>query len=343
MTSASAIRLQIESVLARKIPSALTPAPKSFHLVAPSGVPALDALLQGGLPLGAITEMTGPESSGRTSVALSYLAGLTRAGRVCAWIDTSDSLHAESAAAAGVELSRLLWVRCGVRVPPDRASGAEFSLPENYRVAPPAKRGLHGGGFGNHPRTETRGISAAVENLFRSESLGPRCAESQPRRLPERRLIASEWTRARCAAPLQIRPQTPWARIERALKAADLLLQGGGFSAIVLDMAAIAPEHVSRIEISTWFRYRAAAERTQASLLLLTQHACAKSAGELLLRFGPAKARCEEKTVFAGIEHCVEVARRRFDSKSNLFPLKKPLSSESHARWQSTSPWAGAR
>ena len=56
----------------------------------------------------------------------------------------------------------------------------------------------------------------------------------------------------------------PWARIEQALRVTDLLLQAGGFSAIVLDMASIAPEYVSRVPLATWFRYRAAAERTQA-------------------------------------------------------------------------------
>ncbi|MDQ2834513.1 MAG: hypothetical protein M3Y50_12345 [Acidobacteriota bacterium] len=39
----------------------------------------------------------------------------------------------------------------------------------------------------------------------------------------------------------------------------DLLLQAGGFSAIVLDLGSIAPEHVSRIPLATWFRYGAAA------------------------------------------------------------------------------------
>ena len=69
----------------------------------------------------------------------------------------------------------------------------------------------------------------------------------------------------------------------------DLLLQAGGFSAIVLDMASIELEHASRVPLATWFRYRAAAERTQACVLLLTQHGCAKSSTELLLRFEPGK------------------------------------------------------
>jgi len=76
----------------------------------------------------------------------------------------------------------------------------------------------------------------------------------------------------------------PWAKIEQALRVTELLLQGGGFSAIVLDMGSIWPEYASRVPLATWFRYRAAAEQTQASILLLTQHPCAKSSAELLLR-----------------------------------------------------------
>ena len=87
MTSASALRLQIESTLSRKIPSALTPAPKMMRPVAATGIEPLDDVLRGGLPIGAMSEMVGPECSGRTSVALSFLAQMTQAGKVCCWID----------------------------------------------------------------------------------------------------------------------------------------------------------------------------------------------------------------------------------------------------------------
>jgi hypothetical protein len=137
-------------------------------------------------------------------------------------------------------------------------------------------------------------------------------------------------------------PGKPWARIEQALRVTDLLLQAGGFSAIVLDMAGIAAEHVARVPMATWFRYRAAAERTQACVLLLSQHPCAKSSGELLLRFQPGEARTDEATVFTGIEHRVEVERRRFAVEtSNVIPLRKPPQKAAH--WRSQTTWAGAR
>ncbi len=343
MQSASTIRLQIETALAHRIPSALTPAQRGIRPVVPTGVASIDKLLDGGLPAGAITEMTGPECSGRTSLALSFLAHLTHEGSVCAWIDVSDTFHAESAAAAGVDLAQLLWVRCGA-VATGQPASYWFALPDKYLIPAPAKQGLYGGGFGPHPRNETNGFSDAVSDLLKSQVTAPRCAEPQPRRQAEKKTFEPNLRPFAQKAKLRTQPGKPWARIEQALGTTDLLLQGGGFSAIVLDMAGVAPEYASRVELSIWFRYRTAVERTQASLLLLSRHPCAKSAGELLLRFRPGNARDDEATVFTGIEHCLEVERRRFaPSSTNVVPLKKPPQRQSAAHWHSRSTWAGER
>jgi hypothetical protein len=114
MPSAQHLRAHIEANLAQRIPSALTPLPRLHRSVAPTGIRELDSLLDGGLPVGAISEIVGPECSGRTSLALTFVAAMTQTGKVCAWVDVSDTLHPESAAALGVDLSRLLWIRCGV-------------------------------------------------------------------------------------------------------------------------------------------------------------------------------------------------------------------------------------
>jgi recombination protein RecA len=124
----------------------------------------------------------------------------------------------------------------------------------------------------------------------------------------------------------------------------DILLQGGGFSAIVLDMGSIVPEYAIRVPLATWFRYRAAAERTRTSILLLTQYSCAKSSVELLLRFEPGEALREEATVFTGIERRVEVVRQRFTQTStNVIPLRKPPQRAHNAYWKSRTTWAGGR
>ena len=98
----------------------IRPAPE----MASTGIPALDTLT-GGLPRGCLTEICGSASSGRTSVLLSSLAAATRRGEYCALIDAGDALDPHFAEAAGVDLDRLLWVRCGEHVKPRSAGGSQ--------------------------------------------------------------------------------------------------------------------------------------------------------------------------------------------------------------------------
>ena len=104
-----------ERLATRILPSSVVPASRLSIRPAPemvsSGILAIDALT-GGLPRGCLTEICGPASSGRTSLLLAALAAATHRGEFCAIIDASDSLDPHSAAAAGVDLDRLLWVRC---------------------------------------------------------------------------------------------------------------------------------------------------------------------------------------------------------------------------------------
>jgi hypothetical protein len=135
-----------------------------------------------------------------------------------------------------------------------------------------------------------------------------------------------------------------WIRLDQALRATDLVLQGGGFSALVLDLGGLAPEFASRVPLATWFRYRAAAEKTQACILLLAQYGCAKSSAELSLRLEPGNALQDEATIFTGMAHGVEVVRRRFTgAQENVVPLRKPPQRANAASWRSRAAWAGVR
>jgi hypothetical protein len=62
---------------------------------------------------GRISEITGARSSGRTAMLHALLAASTGQGEFAALADAKDSFDACSAAAAGVDLSKLVWVRCG--------------------------------------------------------------------------------------------------------------------------------------------------------------------------------------------------------------------------------------
>jgi hypothetical protein len=86
--------------------------PKAVVETLSSGIREVDALT-GGLPRGAITEIFGPASSGRTSMMFSLLAYATRQEEVCAVVDINNVFAPAAAAAAGIDFDRLLWVRCG--------------------------------------------------------------------------------------------------------------------------------------------------------------------------------------------------------------------------------------
>jgi hypothetical protein len=97
-----------------------------------TGIAEVDTLT-GGIPRGAITEIFGPRSSGRTSLIYSTLAYATAHDEICALVDTSDVFAPTMAASAGIDFDRLLWVRCAANL--EHAFKATDLL-------------LHAGGFG---------------------------------------------------------------------------------------------------------------------------------------------------------------------------------------------------
>jgi hypothetical protein len=251
MPSAAALRLEIERTLGHRFPGALTPAPKTIREVAPTGIASVDSLLEGGLPVGAISEVIGPESSGRTSLTLAFLAKRTEAEQVCAWVDAGDAFDPESAAASGVRLKQLLWVRC------------------------------------------------------RSER---------------------DVTKAK-----------PWTRLDQALHATDLLLQAGGFAAIVLDLGGMEPEHAMRIPLATWFRFRQAADRTRCSLVVLGKTAYAQSGAEVVLESAPFRPETVGGTVWCGCIFALRRQRQRF-TQFSAGGRKPPAST-----WSAGAAWEPGR
>jgi hypothetical protein len=85
------------------------------------------------LPRGAISEVVGARSSGRTALLHTILSTATTQGESCAIVDSTDAFDPASAAGNGVDLDRIFWVRCQCR--PDRALKATDWI-------------LHAGGFG---------------------------------------------------------------------------------------------------------------------------------------------------------------------------------------------------
>jgi hypothetical protein len=173
----AALRVQFDTLLGNpQLDWRARPLPETV----PSGIPEID------LPRGALTEIVGPASSGRTSLLLSILAEATARQEACALVDTEDAFDPASAAAAGVALESLLWVRCGHNA-------------------------------------------------------------------------------------------------EHALKAADLLIQGGGFGLAILDLGDTPETTARRISLTSWFRLRRAVENTPSVLVSVARRPLAKTCASLVL------------------------------------------------------------
>ncbi|MEO7191594.1 MAG: hypothetical protein ABI051_11115 [Vicinamibacterales bacterium] len=109
---ASAALHQLETLLhARKLGATLTDGWTSRRETSPSGIATLDTHLGGGWPCGAVSEIVGGHSTGRTAVLVASLAQATARGAVVALVDTLDRFDPVAAERAGLHLDRVLWVR----------------------------------------------------------------------------------------------------------------------------------------------------------------------------------------------------------------------------------------
>jgi|SRR5689334_3019896 len=190
MSSVAVIRAQVE----RRLPGALTVYERQTPEVFPSGIASIDSEI-GGIPKGALTQVCAPvgNTSGRTTLLLSLLAQVTGKDQYCAVVDANDCFDPESAAAGGVCLSRLLWVRCS-----------------------------------------DRGMKS----------------------------------------------------VEQAFKAADILIQNGGFGVIALDLGSVDEKLIRKIPLTTWFRFTRVMEALPTALVILLTHSAAQSCAALTLNMG---------------------------------------------------------
>jgi RecA/RadA recombinase len=156
-------------------------------------IPELEKVLEG-LPKGAITEIFGPPSSGKSTLLHGALAAAVRAGEFCTLIDANDAFDPVSAEASGVDLTRLLWVRCG-------------------------------------------------------------------------------------------------GSLENAIRAADMLVHGGGWGLIALDLGDLTPAALSRLPISYWYRFRLAVQNTPTVMLVLEREPFVRSCAALAIEMTQARPK----------------------------------------------------
>jgi hypothetical protein len=186
------------------------------------------------------------------------VARRTAGGQVCAWIDADDAFDPESAAASGVRLRQLLWVRC-------RDAASKVTV-----------------------------------NRWKSD-------------------------------------EKSWTRLDQALRATDLLLQAGGFAAIVLDLGSMNPSHGMRIPLASWFRFRQAADRTRCSLVVLGKASFAQSSAAVVVDCGSFHVESEGGTVLCASHF--EFSRRRQRFTPQLSVARKPPAST----WTAPAAWIAKR
>ena len=365
------LKQRIENSLAERIPAALSPLANQAPRLLSVGIPEIDALLNGGLPIGAISEFTGMASSGRTCLAYAVLR-MASVDSACAYIDVSNTLDPLYAASAGVTLQNLLWVRLALTPDPAIASKMPQVRKENDVLA--ERKRSHSRGFGAHPRTETRGMNDALTKILKDKaearlkkaegtpgfpnrklnlttaSLADankdqidyehfnarRADETDPRRQSDQRAAIEARERARSHATVAVIKRTqdkPWSRLDKALRATDQVLQSGGFRVVVLDLASVLPEHALRIPSATWFRFRRAAQESDAILLLLTEQACARSSAACVIECSSQNPGSADRKLFSGTFHAAEVARQRVASS---FGKKAPGRATA---WEVSAPW----
>jgi len=94
-------------------------------------------------------------------------------------------------------------------------------------------------------------------------------------------------------------PRLLWARchgLEQAFRCVDLVLHGGGFGLVALDIADAPVRLVRQVPLNVWFRLRRAVEDTPTVLLVLSQEPNAKTCASLVLRLGREAAQWSVRT-----------------------------------------------
>src|ERR1051326_6761668 len=231
MSSIYIIRAHVESRLPGALSSYMPPEPEMIA----TGIQSLDRIV-GGIPRSGLTQICAPAgvSTGRTTLLLSVMQKATSREEFCALVDASDCFDPASAEAAGVDMSRLLWVRC------------------------------------------------ESEKAMRS--------------------------------------------MEQAFKAADIIVQNGGFGLFAIDLGNIEERLVRKVPLSTWFRFARVVEKMPAALVFLLSHPAAQSCSTLTLHCTVKESRWQgwEKVSHAnflsGLECGFEIGRSRMRKPAQSVP-----------------------
>ena len=258
--------------------SALRPLAAKRYPPAATGFAELDDLLGGGIPRGQITELVGHASSGCTSVALSLLAEATTRQEVAAYIDAADCFDPPSAERAGVELDRLLWVRCGDKKAPgirSRVSGGS----------------VHGSRFTDHEAREEAVQPTRVNILPKGTACRAPTTEKSPTSLrgsTDQRFNRSTVYDSR----FTVHERQAW-------RAVNLVAAAGGFGPIVLDLGGLSQRKLRPWQNRRWMRLPRVMEGSATALVIISAQHLASTASGLVLELSREKTDWAENQGFS--------------------------------------------
>lgn len=120
--------------------------------------------------------------------------------------------------------------------------------------------------------------------------------------------------------------------LEQAFKAADILVQNGGFELIAVDLGGIDEQTLRKVPLTTWFRFARVVEKTESALVFLAAYPAAQSCAGLTLNAEAVLTRWEgtHAKFLRATDHALQIGRQRNH--------KPPQSVK--PRFQATPKWA---
>jgi recombination protein RecA len=111
--------------------------------------------------------------------------------------------------------------------------------------------------------------------------------------------------------------------VEQAFKAADILIQNGGFGVIALDLGNVDEKLIRKIPLTTWFRFARVMEALPTALVVLLTHSAAQSCAALTLNMDASSQWSGSEDV----SHTRLISSVQFDLEIGRTRSKKPVQS----------------
>jgi len=287
-----------------------------------------------------------PVKIGAASILNLLLARVTRSDHYCALVDVNGVFDAQFAAEIDVDMEKLLWVRCGgpwtKEQEAERVALLSQSMSLELMMAGPLNMnlleasgvlaGMTGAG------SLTGSLGGEIKKPVQSVGLQEQAMTAGAARQLRVELIESGGGRGWSSSSSLTRPYSSYGAVgrsrldlkhqmkplEKAFKAADILLQNGGFGLIAVDLSGVHERLLRKIPKATWFRFSRVAEKTQTTLVFLGPYPAAGNCSAWTLRLKgmhaiwSGSAGAPHTNILADVTFGAEVTRSRRKGKAEF-------------------------